>query len=57
VRLLEPGGHFVVAGAKGDDRVIPLLAARPELRTAGEVSRDADVWRPYRITLFEVTRS
>jgi SAM-dependent methyltransferase len=53
---LQPGGHFVVAGAKGDDRVIPLLAARPDLRLAGEVCRDEDVWRPYRIALFEVIR-
>lgn len=53
---LEPGGHFVVAGAMGDDRVIPLLEARPDLRLAGEVKRDEDVWRPYRIALFEVTR-
>lgn len=53
---MEPGGQFVVAGAKGDDRVIPLLESRPELRLAGEILRDEDVWRPYRIALFEVTR-
>lgn len=53
---LETGGQFVVAGAKGDDRVIPILEARHDLRLAGEVLRDEDVWRPYRIALFEVTR-
>jgi SAM-dependent methyltransferase len=53
---LEPGGHFVVAGAKGDNRVIPLLESRTDLRLAGEVCRDEDVWRPYRIALFEVKR-
>ena len=52
-RALTKGGQFVVAGGKGDDRVIPLLDARPDLKFAGEVVRDEDVWRPYRIALFE----
>lgn len=52
-RALTNGGHFVVAGGKGDDRVIPLLEARPDLKFAGEVVRDEDVWRPYRIAIFE----
>jgi len=56
ISALEPGGHFVVAGAKGDERVIPLIAARPGLRMVGEVCREGDVWRPYRIVLFEVTQ-
>lgn len=50
---LEPGGHFVVAGGKGDDRVIPILAGRKDLKSAGEIVRDEDVWRPYRIAMFE----
>lgn len=52
-RALTSGGQFVVAGGKGDDRVIPILEARSDLRFAGEVVRDQDVWRPYRIALFE----
>ncbi|HEY3267873.1 MAG TPA: class I SAM-dependent methyltransferase [Armatimonadota bacterium] len=50
---LAPAGHFVVAGGKGDDRVIPLLEARADLHMAGEVVREGDVWRPYRIVNFE----
>jgi trans-aconitate methyltransferase len=53
---LEPGGHFVVAGGKGDDRVIPILAGQSTLKQAGEIVRDEDVWRPYRIAMFEKIR-
>ncbi|HEY3413697.1 MAG TPA: class I SAM-dependent methyltransferase [Armatimonadota bacterium] len=52
-RALSTGGQFVVAGGKGDDRVIPLLEMRPDLKFVAEVVRDEDVWRPYRIALFE----
>jgi trans-aconitate methyltransferase len=50
---LAPGGHFVVVGAKADERVVPVLAARPDLRLSREVVREADVWRPYQVALFE----
>jgi SAM-dependent methyltransferase len=50
---LDPRGHFVVAGGKGDNRVIPILQAHEGLKPAGEIVKDEDVWRPYRIAMFE----
>lgn len=50
---LAPGGHFVIVGAKNDARVFPLLDARDDLRLAREVTLESNVWRPYRVALYE----
>lgn len=50
---LVAGGQMVIVGSRQDVKISPLIDGRSDLKLAGDIVREGDVWRPYRIVLIE----